>query len=215
MGVNPFTDLFAITLLAEGTVRGTGGIRIADDDCATTVPGLYAAGDAATRELICGGFTGGGSHNAAWAISSGSWAGRAAAVHARGVRRTSALTPAGSRPTGGSLDYREVIRTVQDEVLPYGKNYLRRGDGLAASLRVLDDLWTLVRTSAGGDVVRDRQAAAMVAHARWMYSAALARTETRGMAKRLDFPDQDPAQHHRIVSGGLDRVWVRTEAVAS
>jgi succinate dehydrogenase/fumarate reductase flavoprotein subunit len=215
MGVNPFTDLFAITLLAEGTVRGTGGIRIADDDCATTVPGLYAAGDAATRELICGGFTGGGSHNAAWAISSGSWAGRAAAVHARGVRRTSALTPAGLRPTGGSLDYREVIRTVQDEVLPYGKNYLRRGDGLAASLRVLDDLWTLVRTSAGGDVVRDRQAAAMVAHARWMYSAALARTETRGMAKRLDFPDQDPAQHHRIVSGGLDRVWMRTEAVAS
>ena len=28
-------------------------------------------GDAATRELICGGFTGGGSHNAAWAMSSG------------------------------------------------------------------------------------------------------------------------------------------------
>jgi succinate dehydrogenase/fumarate reductase flavoprotein subunit len=148
MGVNPFTDLFAITLLAEGTVRGTGGIRIADDDCATTVPGLYAAGDAATRELICGGFTGGGSHNAAWAISSGSWAGRAAAVHARGARRTSELTPAGTRPTGGSLDYREVIRTVQDEVLPYSKNYLRRGAGLGTSLRVLDDLWTLLRTSA-------------------------------------------------------------------
>ena len=52
----------------EGTVRGTGGVRIADVDCATDVPGLYAAGDTATRELICGGFTGGGSHNAAWAI---------------------------------------------------------------------------------------------------------------------------------------------------
>jgi succinate dehydrogenase/fumarate reductase flavoprotein subunit len=37
MGVNPFTDKFPVTLLAEGTVRGTGGIRIAGDDCATTV----------------------------------------------------------------------------------------------------------------------------------------------------------------------------------
>ncbi|MBF4192403.1 FAD-dependent oxidoreductase, partial [Mycolicibacterium phlei] len=61
MGVNPFTDKFEVTLLAEGTVRGTGGIRIVGDDCSTTVAGLYAAGDAATRELICGGFTGGGS----------------------------------------------------------------------------------------------------------------------------------------------------------
>lgn len=74
LGIDPFTDRFAVTLLAEGTVRGTGGIRITGDDCATGVAGLYAAGDAATREEICGGFTGGGSHNAAWAISSGSWA---------------------------------------------------------------------------------------------------------------------------------------------
>jgi succinate dehydrogenase/fumarate reductase flavoprotein subunit len=76
LGINPFTDYFEITLIAEGTVRGTGGVRIADYDCSTDVPGLYAAGDTATRELICGGFTGGGSHNAAWAASSGSWAGR-------------------------------------------------------------------------------------------------------------------------------------------
>jgi len=41
------------------------------DTCATSVEGLYAAGDAATRELFCGGFTGGGSHNAAWTMSSG------------------------------------------------------------------------------------------------------------------------------------------------
>ncbi|MFD0528326.1 FAD-binding protein [Kitasatospora arboriphila] len=43
LGIDPFTQRFAITLLAEGTVRGTGGIRIADADCRTTVPGLYAA----------------------------------------------------------------------------------------------------------------------------------------------------------------------------
>src|SRR5690606_33237201 len=79
VGIDPFTQRFPVTLILEGTVRGTGGLRIVDDDCSTSVPGLFAAGDAATRELICGAFTGGGSHNSAWAISSGSWAGAGAA----------------------------------------------------------------------------------------------------------------------------------------
>ncbi|MGP3635551.1 FAD-binding protein [Streptomyces sp. 24-1644] len=227
LGIDPFTQRFAVTLLAEGTVRGTGGIRITGDDCSTTVPGLYAAGDAATRELICGGFTGGGSHNAAWAISSGIWAGRGAARHARslgaraGTGRLMAAGGAGLRPTGTpgpAGDFREVVAAVQGEVLPYEKNYLRQGDRLAAALEVLDSLWKESRASlhaGGADTVRTRQAAAMTAHARWMYASALARTETRGMAKRLDFPAQDPGQHHRIVTGGLDQVWTRTEPLTT
>lgn len=227
MGINPFTDRFAITLLAEGTVRGTGGIRIVGDECSTTVSGLYVAGDAATREPICGGFTGGGSHNSAWALSSGTWAGQAAASHARSLgdsASTRAVSPtggAGLRPTGKpglGDEFRQVVSSVQGEVLPYHKNYLRRGDTLESALRALDTTWSALRDSLhgkGSDVIRARQAAAMTAHARWMYSAALARTETRGMAKRLDFPAQDPAQHHRIVSGGLDEVWARPERPAA
>ncbi|QKW09068.1 FAD-binding protein [Streptomyces sp. NA04227] len=223
LGIDPFTERFAVTLLAEGTVRGTGGIRIAADDCSTTVPGLYAAGDAATRELICGGFTGGGSHNAAWALSSGTWAGRGAARHARSLGTAAGTRPlvstggAGLRPTGTpgrADDFHEVVTAVQGEVLPYEKNYLRHGDRLTASLKVLDRVWRESRAAlhaTGADTVRARQAAAMTAHARWMYTSALARTETRGMAKRLDFPAQDPRQHHRIVTGGLDRLWTRTE----
>jgi len=121
LGINPFTDFFEITLLAEGTVRGTGGVRIVDYDCSTDVPGLYAAGDTATRELICGGFTGGGSHNAAWAASSGSWAGQAAAAFAmRRGRPGAGLHPvggAGVRPSGTvSLGQREVVAEVQRQV---------------------------------------------------------------------------------------------------
>jgi succinate dehydrogenase/fumarate reductase flavoprotein subunit len=215
MGIDPFTEKFPVTLLAEGTVRGTGGIQIADDDCSTTVAGLYVAGDAATREPICGGFTGGGSHNAAWALSSGSWAGKAAARYARSLgaraaQRTVRPTgTAGLRPTGRTgADYREVTAAVQAEVLPYQKNYLRDASRLTPALGVLDELWTEVRETLGGDAVRARQSAAMVAHARWMYNAALHRTETRGMHKRADFPAQDPGQHYRLLTGGLDDVWV-------
>ncbi|MGW0182986.1 FAD-dependent oxidoreductase [Nocardia sp. NPDC003345] len=224
LGIDPFAEKFAVTLIAEGTVRGTGGIRITGDDCATTVPGLYAAGDAATRELICGGFTGGGSHNAAWAISSGNWAGAGAARYAlaqgpwASARTATAVGDAGARPgISATADAREVVAAVQREVLPYDKNYLRRGSVLTESLVVLDDLWSEVRACLGGDGaerVRTRQAAAMTAHARWMYRTALARTETRGMAKRLDFPDQDPGQHHRLITSGLDRIDVRPEHAA-
>jgi succinate dehydrogenase/fumarate reductase flavoprotein subunit len=223
LGIDPFTQKFPVTLLAEGTVRGTGGIRIVGDDCSTSVPGLYAAGDAATRELICGGFTGGGSHNAAWAMSSGTWAGAAAARHAVALgpaarrREVLPIGQAGLRPTGtpGAADeFHAVVDAVQAQVLPYDKNYLRHGDGLRPALAELDSTWAALRSSlhgTGPDTFRARQAAAMVAHGRWMYNAALARTETRGMHKRSDFPSQDPAQHRRLLTGGLDEVWVAPE----
>lgn len=221
LGIDPFIDFFEITLLAEGTVRGTGGVRIADYDCSTDVPGLYAAGDTATRELICGGFTGGGSHNAAWAASSGSWAGHGAADFAiRRGRPSAGLRPvggAGVHPTSAiSVGYRDVVAEVQRQVLPYDLNYLRHGDRLTLALKSLHDTWSEVRAGLGADgedIFRAREAASMVAHGRWMYHAALNRTETRGMHKRLDYPTQNPAQGHRLLTGGLDDIWTRPESV--
>ncbi len=221
-GIDPFTQRFEVDLLAEGTVRGTGGIEVVDDDCATNVPGLYAAGDAATRERICGGFTGGGSHNAAWAMSSGTWSGAGAALHAlgngpgsdaglRGAGRTG-LRPSGSRTVGTA----EILTATQAELLPMEKNYLREGHGLAGSADALDSVWREAAEALGGQTgaerVRARQAAAITAVGRLMYRSALARTESRGMSKRADHPDLDPRQQHHIVSGGLDTVWTGTQS---
>jgi succinate dehydrogenase/fumarate reductase flavoprotein subunit len=227
-GINPFTHKFAVKMRLEGTVRGTGGLRITDETCATTVPGLYAAGDASTRELICGGFTGGGSHNAAWAISSGSWAGDAAAHHAlsrrigeHGIRQASELRPAGGAglracgPVERSLTAAVITSAVQDEVIPCDRNLFRTEQGMRGSLARLDDLWNRARSGLQVEnerrptvaTLRARESVAMVAHARWMYSAGRLRTETRGMHKRVDHPELDPAQQHRHVVGGLDRVW--------
>jgi succinate dehydrogenase/fumarate reductase flavoprotein subunit len=226
-GIDPFTHKFPVTLRLEGTVRGTGGLRVIDDSCTTTVAGLFAAGDAATRELICGGFTGGGSHNAAWGISSGTWAGHGAARYAtarRGVARRADLRPigeAGLRPAGTTdraLGAATVTRAVQAEVHPYDRNYFRRDESLRASIERLDGLWHRVRAGLHGSgprgdrraadaSVRAREAAAMLAHARWLYASALERSETRGMHKRLDFPKLDPGQQQRRLVGGLDAIW--------
>jgi len=48
-GIDPFTDRFPVTLHGEGTIRGVGGLRIVNEDCETSVSGLFAVGDAATR----------------------------------------------------------------------------------------------------------------------------------------------------------------------
>lgn len=223
-GVDPFTQRFPVTLRLEGTVRGTGGIRIIDDSCATSVKGLYAAGDAATRELICGGFTGGGSHNAAWAISSGYWSGESAAAYAktlgetanhRPVQRVGEVVFQPRTENAQVLPADELIQAVQAEVFPYDRNLFRTQKGLSDSLNRLDDLWQTVRDSQveNDQLIKAREAAAMVATARWMYNSGLARKETRGMHKHQDYPEQDANQQHHLISGGLDEVWVKTQAL--
>jgi succinate dehydrogenase/fumarate reductase flavoprotein subunit len=220
-GVDPFTTRYPIRFVLEGTVRGTGGLRLADDSCGTGIPGLYAAGDVATREPVSGAISGGGSYNAAWAISTGTWAGTAAARFGSGRRRTgaAALHPAGQaglRPGRGAdrTSPAELVTLVQDQVTPLHRNYFRTAAGLTGSLGVLDDAWHRLAAGLAGsgrDVVRTRQAAAMTAHARWMYRSALARSESRGLHRRDDVPGTDPAYTHRIRTGGLDRVWTRPE----
>jgi succinate dehydrogenase/fumarate reductase flavoprotein subunit len=222
-GIDPFTERFPVTLRLEGTVRGTGGLRIVDDSCATSVPGLYAAGDAATRELVCGGFTGGGSHNAAWAMSSGTWAGQGAADYAKQVdpavrgqvarAGAVALRERAGRPFAPA----ELACAVQDEVFPYELNYFREAGRLDGSLQRLDTLWAQASSAdaaAETDVLRAREAAAMLATARWMYRSGLARKESRGMHRRDDFPGQDERFRHYITAGGLDEVWTSSRAHA-
>ncbi|MBD2446410.1 FAD-binding protein [Nostoc sp. FACHB-152] len=222
-GIDPFTQRFPITLRLEGTVRGTGGIRITEHTCATSVNGLYAAGDAATRELICGGFTGGGSHNAAWAMSSGYWSGQSAANYALSLGEKASqrsVSSVGTTGLRGEGDHKfspdEAIAATQAEVFPYDRNLFRSESVLGESLERLDNLWQEIRHSHTPDdsqIVRSREAAAMVATARWMYNSGLQRQETRGMHKRMDFPQQDPDQQYRLLSGGLDQIWVKPESV--
>ncbi|MDB9311111.1 FAD-binding protein [Aphanizomenon sp. CS-733/32] len=222
-GIDPFTQRFPVTLRLEGTVRGTGGIRITDYTCATSVRGLYAAGDAATRELICGGFTGGGSHNAAWALSSGYWAGQSAAEYSHNLgveanqRPVQAVGGVGFISGSEKLIHSEdIIKATQAEVFPYNRNYFRNEQTLTESLQRLHSLWDEIRNSQSADnshIVRTREAAGMVATARWMYSSALERKETRGMHKHLDYPEQDTNQQHHLISGGLDQVWVKAAPI--
>lgn len=212
-GIDPFRDRFEVTLHTDGTIRGTGGVQVASPDCATSVPGLYVAGDTATRELVAGATSGGGAQNSAWALSSGSWAGRAAADFARSRARTDSLEPigeAGLRPlrSARSLDARAFRRAVMNEMHPYDKNLFRSGTKLDRSRGNLDAAWRELRDHGhdATDPLALREAAALLATARWSLAAASARKESRGMHQRDDARGANPALARRIAVGGLDHI---------
>ncbi|MEH2182243.1 FAD-binding protein [Nostoc sp.] len=239
-GIDPYTERVPVTLLLEGTVRGTGGIRIVNDSCATKVPGLYAAGDAASREFLAGLASGGGGPNAAWAISTGQWAGVGAAAFAKslGARANERIARAAGRvglrsatlggtpspldkrslspsPTSETFDSEAIVRGVQAEMFPLEKNYLRSEQKLLDSLAKLETLWQQVQGNPKQDSVRDiefsRRAAALTAVARWAYFSALHRRETRSEHIRIDYPQTDPNQRYYQATGGLDKLWVRRD----
>lgn len=226
-GIDPFKDKFPLTLRYEGTMRGTGGLRLAGEDCRTTVPGLYAAGDAASRERVMGAISGGGAYNASWAICSGCWSGRGAARYAlregnSGDPASRDLRPAGrygleaGQERAEPLDAKALVESIQRDVLPLRINFYRSEGGVAAALRRLDALRDALRGRLPGTVqgrVRAREAAGMLAAARWMYTAALARKETRGLAALAEYPALDPSQTHRLVLSGVDEIAVGTERV--
>ncbi len=236
-GIDPYTERVPVTLILEGTVRGTGGIRIVNDNCATKVPGLYAAGDAASREFLAGLASGGGGPNAAWAISTGQWAGVGAADFAKSLGahanervaagqaglRSATLGGTPSHSPTSEFDSEAIVRGVQAQMFPLEKNYLRSEQGLLDSLAKLETLWQQVQENPKQDSVRDvefsRRAAALTAVARWAYFSALHPKETRSEHIRVDYPETDPNQRYYQATGGLDKLWVRrdwiTDAIAT
>jgi succinate dehydrogenase/fumarate reductase flavoprotein subunit len=191
-----------------------GGLQIADEDCQTIVPGLYAAGDAASRELVTGASSGGGAVNSAWALSSGTWSGQAAARRARQIgsrvdRPVEAIGQAGLRPRRArqALSTSMSIERAQQEVLPYDKNLFRRGAVLARALRQLDQLWQETRDHLQDEnVVRSRETAAVIASGRFAYYAALRRKESRGMHQREDATQSSSSYQARQTLYGLDDI---------
>jgi len=229
LGIDAYNDRFEVTLHAEGTVRGIGGLRVEDEDCQTAVPGLYVAGDNASRELVTGAISGGGNVNSAWALSSGLWSGRAAAARARrdGRRSASPAQPAGQaalRPLrhGARVDRAAAVAAVQRALLDYDRNVFRDAAGLLDSQARIEAAWRDFSDHAHGgsdgssgvtEQLRLRETAALLANARWSVSAALRREESRGMHQRTDAPATRPEFAHRIAVGGLQQLWHRADAV--
>ncbi len=216
-GIDPFRQRFPVTLRYEGTVRGVGGLAI-DARGATSVPGLYAAGDAASREPVVGAVSGGGGPNATWAIASGVWAGWSAGEHAArlgsraGDRRAEPARHA--EPKGDRIAPEDVdgwISAAQAEMFPLERNFIRDEASMQSSLERLNAAWRILGSAQppsrnSRSLCRSREAAAMIATARWIYTSALLRRETRGIHRRRDYPKLNPTPPKRLEVHGVDQI---------
>ncbi|MFS8046052.1 FAD-dependent oxidoreductase [Rhizobium sp. BR 314] len=212
MGIDPFTERFPITLRHEGTVRGTGGLKI-NDRSSTTIPGLFAAGDAANRQGMSGATSGGGGPNSSWAMATGSWAGEDAARFVRALgrnwrtRRTTRVTdPAKGTASNDASDVLAVIEVAKRHILPLDGGFFRTQSTLEAASKDLRALWDDRSWRSAGNA-RAREAEAFIATARWSTESALLRKESRGLQRRPDFPSEDPTLLRTIETGGTDGLW--------
>ncbi|MGE0719292.1 MAG: FAD-binding protein [Alphaproteobacteria bacterium] len=206
IGVFVDRDLQEVTAAAHYTL---GGIRI-DADGRTTLPGLFAAGEAA-----------GGVHGANRLTGSalpevivfGAAAGRAAARDAAGRSRRKAPPSAkgawisGLRADGGGAETVTGETALLRRTLSDGAGTLKTADGLTAALATIDAIerrlpGLRVRAAArrwNWETAQCLELRAMLVAGRLHCLAALERQESRGAHQRLDYPERDDGRWSRRI----------------
>ncbi len=185
------------------SVRKADGIWPEDHECRSSLPGLFAAGDAlgtmqnGALYMLCGG-------SMAGCGVTGAIAGEAAAKEALELRREDVrpevkeaaiektLAPA-KRKNGYSPSW--IIQLIQNAMAPYYVSYVKKADRLQAALInimfIKDHLVKNVKADDAHQLRLAHEVRGMVQVAEIRLRSALFRTESRGMHFREDYPFRD------------------------
>lgn len=191
-----------------------GGIRV-DIDGRTNVPGLYAAGEAATG--MHGANRLGGNAVAACYVT-GYRAARAASRHVRSEGRGPlpawSVRAARDRLTGLTRDRGEAPHHIERRIRDLAWESIgivRDGDGLARGARGFAELRTVpIRATQPRDLARAIGLQNLALTGQLVASSAAVRTESRGQHKRSDHPHTEAGWDRHIIID--QRQGVRSEA---
>ena len=188
----------------NGSVSGSAGIHITDTSLATRVPGLYVAGDAATRGYVVGASSGITFLNLAWANASGFAAGEGAGKFAQGVAGDAILAAKAEDAMAEALRPMEredgllpdvVYGHLQTQAMPTEVNIFRHGERMQRAFAHVRKLQqeAVPRLFAPDfhELVKCYEVEATALTTALMYEAALKRTESRGWHYREDYPQRD------------------------
>lgn len=188
----------------NGSVSGSAGVHFTDTTMAANVPGLYVAGDAATRGYVVGASSGITFLNLAWANGSGYAAGVGAGAFAQTAGLSELSRSAREHALAEMLRPMEredgllpdtVYGQLQAQAMPPEVNIFRDGAGMAQALAHVRALRqeSVPRLYAPDfhELVKCNEVEATALTTELMYEAALLRTESRGWHYREDFPQRD------------------------
>jgi succinate dehydrogenase/fumarate reductase flavoprotein subunit len=224
-GLDIFNDRLE-QITAYVGARPGGGVKI-DEGCATSLPGLYAAGDASGCGLGGAAYPAGGTGMNKAAVT-GHISGENAAKYAKKVEDTQiddsiieecrgmTFGPL-RRASGFSTDH--VLRRLQQTIFPYEVHMVMHESRLRAALTMIeffrDHLLPRTRAVDLHDLRKAHEVRNMVQCAEMLLRASLERTESRGTFYREDHPDRDDENWLRWIvlrrEGGEMRI--RTEPV--
>lgn len=203
-GIKPFEQLIEWMPGFVGAGSCGAGITLRSFACDTTVPGLFASGDAANEGLVIGSLAGPGGINLSWALVTGWKAGEGAAeAAAAGAALTvpSAEMDAALAMTfeklghAGGLDMGDAVYNIQSLVIPAKYNILRSGDRLREALEGLEsarrDMEERINVRDPHELMGYHELRGMLVTAEMTFRCALLREESRGSHYREDFPDMD------------------------
>jgi len=185
------------------SVHKAEGIWPADTDCSTSLPGLYAAGDAlGTMQMgsiygaIGCALSGSSVTGARAGVAAAEYAKQAAkpAIDEKGLARLKELTLAPAERKGGFSPH-WVTQVLQNTMIPYFIMYIKKEDRMQAALTIVEFLRDhLVPKLLARDPHELRLALEtknMVLNAEMRLRASLLRTESRGCHYREDYPRRD------------------------
>ncbi|MBV9573837.1 MAG: L-aspartate oxidase [Acidobacteriales bacterium] len=163
-----------------------GGVRTSLDGRAT-LPGLYAAGEAAATGVH------GANRLASNSLLEGLVFGAIAARSMRDEIRTVSPAEEPPPPQSSEDNARNVEGTVREiqEVMWKDVGVVRSGAGLGNAIRQLEDMSSLV---AGATTRRSHEAQNLLTSGLLVARSALAREESRGAHYRTDFPEHNDAR---------------------
>lgn len=186
-------------------IHKSEGLVPIDAHGASTIPGLFAAGDALGSHMAGGIYTQVGSSLAGSAVQ-GAVAGAAAADHASGVEladipaarldgiRDEILAPL-RRHAGYGPDW--VTRTLQGVMTPNFVLYVKKAPVMQGALAMVEELRDhhvpMLRAADMHELRLTHETANMVLSAEMKLRASLMREESRCSHYRLDFPETDDA----------------------
>jgi len=184
-------------------VRKTEGIRPVDKNCASSVPGLYAAGDTCSNMAAGAVYSTMGSCLAGGAVT-GTRAALASAEYSSKIdnielsddelKRAKEFVSGPMKRKGG-FSPSWMIQVLRNTMMPYYILYIKKEDRLQAALTMVkfirDHLVVKITAKDAHELRLANEARNMVLNAEMKLTASLFRKESRGCHYREDYPRRD------------------------